>query len=141
LTQLFVLDTDHVTLLQRGEPQVVEHLAKVPKHLIAASIVTYEEQLRGRLAVVRQAQTPDRLAWAYLRLREMHAFFCAIHLVDFDQSTARIYETLRKEHRRLGKMDLRIAATVLAHDCILVTRNKSDFGQIVGLSSQDWSAP
>ncbi len=71
----------------------------------------------------------------------MHAFFCAIHLVDFDQSTARIYETLRKEHRRLGKMDLRVAAMVLAHDCILVTRNKSDFGQIVGLSTQDWSAP
>ena len=140
MTQLFVLDTDHITLLQRGEPQVVEHLAKVPKHLIAASIVTYEEQLRGRLAVVRQAQSPDRLALAYLRLREMQAF-CAIHLVDFDQSTARIYETLRKEHRRPVKMDLRIAATVLAQDCILATRNKSDFDQIVGLSIQDWSAP
>jgi tRNA(fMet)-specific endonuclease VapC len=141
LTQLFILDTDHITLFQRGEPRVVGHLDKVPRHLIATSVVTYEEQLRGRLAVVRQAQTPDRLAWAYLRLREMHTFFCAIHLVDFDESTARIYETLRKEHRRLGKMDLRIAATVLAHDCILVTRNKSDFGQIVGLSTQDWSAP
>lgn len=129
MTQLFVLDTDHVTLLQQGEPQVVEHLTKVPKHLIAASIVTYEEQLRGRLAL------------AYLRLREMRAFFCAIHLVDFDQSTAGIYETLRKEYRRLGKMDLRIAATVLAHDCILVTRNIGDFDQIVGLSTQDWSAP
>ena len=73
MTQLCVLDTDPITLLQRGEPQVVEHLAKVSKHLIAASIVTYEEQLRGRLAVVRQAQTPDQLALAYLRLREMHA--------------------------------------------------------------------
>ncbi len=91
--------------------------------------------------VVRQAQTPDRLTLAYLRLREMHAFFCAIHLVDFDLSTARIYETLRKEYGRLGKMDLRIAATVVAHDGVLVTRNEGDFGQIVGLSTQDWSAP
>ena len=141
MTQLLILDTDHITLLQRGDPRVAEQLDKVPKHLIATSVVTYEEQLRGRLAVVRQAQTPDRLALAYLRLREMHAFFCAIHLVEFDLPSARIYEALRKEYRRLGKMDLRIAATVLAHDAVLVTRNESDLGQIVGLSTQDWSVP
>jgi len=140
LTHLFILDTDHVTLLQRGDSQVVKHLDEVSKHLIATSVITYEEQLRGRLAVIRQAQTLDRLALAYLRLREMHAFFCAIQLVDF-LSSARIYETLRKEYHRLGKMDLRIAATVLAHDGVLVTRNQSDFGQIVGLSTQDWSVP
>lgn len=140
MTQLFILDTDHVTLLQRGDlsRQTLGQGAQAPDRI---SVVTYEEQLRGRLAVVRQAQTPDRLTLAYLRLREMHAFFWAIHLVDLDLSTARIYETLRKEHGRLGKMDLRIAATVLAHDGILVTRNQGDFGQIAGLSTQDWSAP
>jgi tRNA(fMet)-specific endonuclease VapC len=140
LTQLFILDTDHITLYQRGDPQVTEHVDRTPKDLIATSVVTYEEQLRGRLAIVRQAQTAERLALAYLRLREMHAFFCAIQLVDFDRSGAKIYETLRNEYRRLGKMDLRIAATVLANDGILVTRNQSDFGQIAGLSTEDWSA-
>ena len=139
--QLFILDTDHVTLLQRGDPQVAKRLRQVPKPLIATSVVTYEEQLRGRLAVVTQARTSDRLAMAYLRLREMHDFFCAIRLLDFDRSTATTYETLRKEYRRLGKMDLRIAATVIAHDGLLVTRNQRDFGQIVGLSTQDWSVP
>lgn len=96
--------------------------------------------MRGRLAAVKQAQTPDRLAAAYLRLREMHAFFCAIRLVDFDLSAAKIYGTLRSEHPRLGKMDLRIAATVLAHGGILITRNQRDFDQAPGLSLQVCSA-
>jgi len=140
LTQLFILDTDHITLYQRGDPLVTGYADRTPKDLIATSVVTFEEQLRGRLAVVQRAQTAERLALAYLRLREMHAFFCAIRVVDFDPSAAKIYETLRKEYRRLGKMDLRIAATVLANGAVLVTRNQSDFGQIVDLSTEDWSA-
>jgi len=141
LTRLFILDTDHITLFQRGHPQVVEHLSRVPENLIATSVVTYEEQLRGRLAVVRQANTATHLAVAYLRLHEMQEFFCALHLVSFDLTTASIYETLRKEYRRLGTMDLRIAATAIAIDGVLVTRNESDFGQIADLTTLDWSKP
>jgi tRNA(fMet)-specific endonuclease VapC len=141
LTPLFVLDTDHLTLLQRGHAQVSECLNATPEELVAVTIVSYEEQLRGRLAVISQAWTPGRLAVAYLRLREMHTFFCAIRLLDFDLSAAAIYAELRQEYRRLGKLDLRIAATVLAHEGLLVTRNQRDFGQIAGLSLQDWSVP
>lgn len=72
---LFVLDTDHLTLLQHGHPQVAARLREVKDSQVAVSIVTYEEQVRGRLAVVRQAQSPERLAIAYLRLREAHDFF------------------------------------------------------------------
>ena len=68
--------------------------------------------------------------------RDAH-FFCAIRLVDFDPSAAKIYETLRREYRRLGKMDFRVAATVLANNGILVTRNQSDFGQTAGFSTED----
>jgi len=42
----FILDTDHVTLLQSGHPRVVERFNATPKDAVAASIVTYEEQLR-----------------------------------------------------------------------------------------------
>jgi len=72
---LFVLDTDHITLLQRGHPQVVVHLGGMSGEFIAASVISYEEQLRGRLAVIQQAVSSDRLPIAYLRLREMQAFF------------------------------------------------------------------
>lgn len=136
---LFVLDTDHITLFQRGHTRVVERFSASSQEDIGASIVTYEEQLRGRLAVIRNARSPERLAVAYLRLREMHEFFCAIRLVDFDANAAEIYASLRRMHRRLGTLDLRIAATALALRGTLVTRNRRDFGAISGLSLADWS--
>ena len=71
----------------------------------------------------------------------MQAFFCTIRLLDFDQASARIYERMRKEYPRLGKMDLRIAATAIAHSGVLVTRNRRDFGQIADLPIEDWSTP
>jgi tRNA(fMet)-specific endonuclease VapC len=141
LTRLLVLDTDHISLLQRGHIQVTEHLDAVPDERVAASVISYEEQLRGRLALVRGAQVPDKLALAYIRLREMQRFFCAIRLLDFDLRATETYASLRKQHRRLGKMDLRIAATVLSCEGILVTRNHVDFGQIAGLSLEDWTQP
>lgn len=136
---LFVLDTDHVTLLQRGHVQVVARVQERSGEEIAASIVTYEEQLRGRLAVIHKATTPERLSVAYLRLREMHEFFCSMRLLDFDSRASAIYVTLRANYRIVGAMDLRIAATALAAGGRLVTRNRVDFATLPGLSLEDWS--
>ena len=36
-------------------------------------------------------------------------------------------------------MDLRIAAIALAGNLTVLTRNKSDFGKILGLPIQDWT--
>lgn len=137
---LFILDTDHVTLLQRGHPQVVERFNATPEDSVAASIVTYEEQLRGRLAVIHQSKSAARLAVAYLRLHEMQDFFCAMRLIDFDAKAAALYESLRETHRGLGTMDLRIAATALVAEGTLVTRNTRDFAAITDLPLEDWSA-
>jgi tRNA(fMet)-specific endonuclease VapC len=44
---LFVLDTDILTLLERGNGAVVANVAKHAPEEIAISIVTVEEQLSG----------------------------------------------------------------------------------------------
>lgn len=46
---------------------------------------------------------------------------------------------LRKIHRRLGAMDLRIAAIALAQNAKLISRNLKDFRPIVGLQVEDWT--
>jgi tRNA(fMet)-specific endonuclease VapC len=48
------------------------------------------------------------------------------------------YRDLRVRHRRIGTNDLRIAAIVVEHESILVTRNTSDFVEIEGLPLEDW---
>jgi tRNA(fMet)-specific endonuclease VapC len=49
------------------------------------------------------------------------------------------FEQLRKQKVKIGRMDLRIAATTLEHGAILVTRNRSDFKHVPGLQIEDWS--
>ena len=59
MTADYVLDTDHISLLQRGDKKVLERFGDVQEDSVASSIVSYEEQLRGRLSIVRRARTPD----------------------------------------------------------------------------------
>ena len=136
---LFILDTDHITLLQRGHPQVATHLSLIDEKALATTIITYEEQLRGRLAVVRQYEGTPQLSVAYIRLREMQQFFCAIRLLDFDSAAFLIFDSIRRQHR-ISTLDLRIAAIALEQGAVLVTRNQKDFVSINGLITEDWSA-
>ena len=55
----FVLDTDHVTLLQRGNRNVVERFVQIPEEEVATAIITYEEQLAGNAGVLRRGQGAD----------------------------------------------------------------------------------
>jgi tRNA(fMet)-specific endonuclease VapC len=57
----------------------------------------------------------------------------------FDHAAFDAARQLRKRYRRLGAMDLKIAAIVMTQDAILLTRNRSNFGQIEGLRWEDWS--
>jgi tRNA(fMet)-specific endonuclease VapC len=46
---------------------------------------------------------------------------------------------LKTAKLNIGKTDLRIAATVLEHGAILVTRNTRDFQRVPSLVLEDWS--
>ena len=137
----YVLDTDHVSFFQRGYPQVVAHVLARPADRLAVTIVTVEEQLRGRLSQIRQASSgPSRLQ-GYARLHDAVDFFSQIRILDFDAIAETHYEALRQQRIRIGSQDLRIAAIVLAVGGILVTHNTGDFRQVPDLPIEDWSQP
>jgi tRNA(fMet)-specific endonuclease VapC len=48
----YLLDTDHITLFEHGHPPLLQHLASHQPDTIGVSVVTIEEVLRGRLAMV-----------------------------------------------------------------------------------------
>jgi tRNA(fMet)-specific endonuclease VapC len=62
----YILDTDHLTLLKRNHPIVRAKIANIPPEDIFVTIVTVEEQLRGRLAIISKVATqPERFSIAY----------------------------------------------------------------------------
>lgn len=136
----YILDTDHVTLFQYGHPIITARVLQMDEGSIFTTTVTMEEQLEGRLAVIRQAATkPQYLARAYENLRRTHQYFCAVNLLDFDDRATTIYLELRSRRIRVGSHDLRIAAIALANEMIVVTRNRKDFEQVSGLGIEDWT--
>lgn len=102
-------------------------------------MITYEEQLKGRLAVVSKAKTLDEQVSAYQWLQQIAMDYSSITIIPFDRTSATEHQCLRKAYPRLGNMDLKIAAIALTNKAILLTRNESDFRQILELKIEDWS--
>ena len=109
----------------------------VPPDQIAITIVTVQEQLRGRLAQVNKATSGSALIRAYRWLWETVGLFKEFTILEFDAAANATYESLRQQKIRIHTQDLRIAAIVLAVGGILVTRNQADFSQVTGLILED----
>lgn len=137
---LYVLDTDTLTLFEEGQPAVLRRVAAHAPGELAITVLSVEEQLSGWYTRVRKAKGPAQLALAYARLAKTVRFLSRIQILDFDEPAIRRYEQLRKLRSQVRKMDLRIAAVVLEHGAVLVTRNARDFGRIPGMQIEDWSA-
>jgi tRNA(fMet)-specific endonuclease VapC len=139
---MFLLDTDHLTLLERGGADSLPlqmRLDPISTEQIATTIITYEEQMRGWLARVAQASTLTRLLAAYSRLQTHVETFRGIPTLPFDEKAGTEFTRLQQARIRIGTMDLRIAAITLANDATLLSRNLSDFRRVPGLVVEDWT--
>ena len=136
---MFVLDTDHVTLYQQGHQSLTRHINALAPNLVAVTIVTFEEQLSGRLAVAHRAQKISERIQAYYWLRRTQSFFCQTPIIPFDESAAAEYQQLSGLRLRVGTRDQLIASIAIANKAILLSRNLRDFQRIPGLQVEDWS--
>ena len=116
-------------------------LANVKANNVAATIISYEEQLRGWLSYIRKAKTIDGEVEAYKQLKKQLNNYCNIPIIEFDEQAAQQFKRLKNDYPRLGTMDLKIAAISLINKAILLTRNQKDFGNISGLNIEDWTSP
>jgi tRNA(fMet)-specific endonuclease VapC len=139
---MVLLDTDHISLLERGGSEgeaIRTRLRAVPLDDVATSIISYEEQGRGWLARIAQAQTIERKVLAYQELKRQLQNYCSLAVLDYDIRAAMEFERLRQVRIRVGTKDLQIAAIALVNNATLLTRNMSDFGKVPGLRMEDWS--
>ena len=71
----YILDTDHISLFQRGHTQVIKKLSLVDMPRRAVTIVTLTEQVQGRLAVIRRARTEADAARGFTNLQKTVNFY------------------------------------------------------------------
>jgi tRNA(fMet)-specific endonuclease VapC len=134
---VFVLDSDLLTILQRGPEsergRLTEWLSRAKQEPVAVTIVGFEEQMRGWMAVIARSKIPRQQVPAYRRLNVLLRDYQALPVLDFDDSAADLFVELRQRNRRTGTADLKIAAVALANGAKLMTRNLRDFEGIEGL--------
>jgi tRNA(fMet)-specific endonuclease VapC len=136
---MFILDTDHVSLFQRNDPRLSARVLATPPQDLATTVITLEEQLRGRLERVCRARSDEEIVTAYRNLLATSLYFRTITTIGFDEQAQSIVRRLRDQGIRIGTQDLRIAAIPLDRGATLVTRNVQDFAPIPSLSIEDWS--
>ena len=140
---MFVMDTDHVSLLQSAAGLAGERLRarirSLPEDEVAATIISFEEQTRGWLAFQASARSLDRQVDAYRKLKRHLKAYCEMDVLEFDIEATTVFQGLRQSRIRIGTMDLKIAAIALAHHATLLTRNLKDFRKVPGLNIEDWT--
>ncbi len=125
----YLVDSDWVVDHLADDPPAIRLLERLAPEKVAISIVTYLEACEGI------ERSPDR------RVAEakIAAFVSRIPVISLSRVVARRCAQLRHILRSQGKrvdrraLDLIIAATALAHDLTLVTRNIEDFHDIPDL--------
>ena len=136
---LYVLDTDILSLHQRGDPVVDGHVHAHPPSELAITVISVEEQLSGWYTELRRVKQPSELADLYQRLTTTVRFLGRLQILTYHLQAIARYEHLKAAKLNVRKMDLRIAAIALENQAILVTRNTRDFQRVPGLVLEDWT--
>ncbi len=140
---MILIDTDHATYLkypesERGSRFIARLEAVPPEEVVAVTIVTVEERMRGWLATIAKERTALRQVVGYRELIKLFEFYQAFEIIPFDEAAAQKFEELRAQWLRLGTMDLKIAATALVNNALLLSANRRDFERVPGLRVENW---
>lgn len=142
---MYVLDSDHLSVLQRQSGTEFENLSKRCSALnptdFFLTIVSFHEQFNGWTKFIARAKDSRSLIRGYTELEGVIEGFARSQLLPFSTASAEVYDDLRKQRVRVGAMDLRIAAIVIANQMTLLTRNIVDFERVPNLAFEDWTIP
>jgi tRNA(fMet)-specific endonuclease VapC len=136
---LYILDTDTLSLYQSGHPRVVQQLLAHLPHRLAISVVTVEEQLAGWQRALSQARDDARRVALSQRMARAIEGLVGWSVIPLTFTILDRYADLVRLRLNVGANDLKIAATALEIGAIVVTRNRRDFGRVVGLPVEDWT--
>ncbi len=137
---MHILDTDTLSLFQRGNENVKIRLATAKDYEFGITIITKAEILRGRYEFLLKAENSDNLAKAQKWLAESENLLAQIPIVYFDLESLKNFDELKQnsKYRKIGRADMLIASICLANRAVLVTRNVKHFNQFPNLEVENW---
>lgn len=140
---MYVLDSDHLSILQRQQRPEFDNLARRCAAFNASDFfvttISFHEQVNGWTSSIARARNASDLARGYTELEGVLDTFARAQVLPFSAAAADVYDELRKRRVRVGAMDLRIASIVIANQMTLLTRNTVDFERVPNLAFEDWT--
>ena len=127
----YMLDTNAVSDLVKGHPDIARRLVAVPMSSVCISAITEGELLYG---LAKRSQ--------FSRLRvAVEEFLRRTDVLPWDSTVTPSYGKLRASLEGQGKvlhaLDLQIAAHALSVEAVLVSADKA-FSMVAGLHVEDW---
>lgn len=123
----YLIDTDVIIDGLNNRPASIELFGRLVSDGLAVSILSLGELYDG--AYIH----PDPLTY----FLKVHQFVDAYRILGVSEETMQIFARERARLRRQGRLipdfDLAIAATAVAHQIRLVSRNRRHFERVVGL--------
>ena len=135
-------DTDVLSDILRGVPALVARAALIDPSEQAVPVVVVGEIIRGRFAVIRQAEAGKGkvdLPQAYDLFDQNFRALASTRTLPYTAAAHALVEQWRKAKIRVGTNDMRIAAICIDHGATLVTRNARDYALIPGLTLDVWT--
>jgi tRNA(fMet)-specific endonuclease VapC len=129
---MFALDTNTLIYYFKDMGNVSENLLQVsPKDIGVPSIVVYELEVG-----IAKSTSPQK------RTQQLKTFLSAVTILPFAEAEAKsaafIRADLEKQGQPIGPYNVLIAATTLANNATLVTRNTNEFARVQNLQIVDW---
>lgn len=131
----YVLDTNAVSVLMRGDPKIIERLRRVAKSAVAIPQPVIAELAYGiaRLPRTKRRQAlQERFNWILVELARM-PWTDAV-----SEKFGLVKATLEQRGERIEDFDAAIAAHALAENAVLVTANVRHLARVPGLKVEDW---
>lgn len=139
----FLLDTDHISILQKQSgaefARLIARIAQVPRADLAFCIISFHEQVLGCHTYIARAKLPSDIIRGYEMLDRVLSAFAAALVLPFDANASNIFASLTAQRVRIATMDLRMASIALSQQLTLLTRNARDFSKVPGLAFDDWT--
>jgi tRNA(fMet)-specific endonuclease VapC len=132
----YVLDTNVVSLLMKGDPTVIDRLKQVarPDVFIPQPVIA---EIAYGLQRLSRSRRKDALALRFERLKD--EIRRAAWSDDVSEAFGTIKAALERKGERIEDFDVAVAAHALAGECVLVTANLKHLARVPGLEIEDWA--